>query len=315
VANATTYNWTVPTGASITAGQGTTTITVTYGNVSGNICVDASNSCGTSLPGCISVTVSPSAPAIPTGIVGATTVCNGQAGVTYSIAPVTNALSYTWTVPTGATITAGQGTTNITVTFGSTSGNVCATAGNGCGTSLASCTAITVNSSVLNVGTSTSSATCSTCCDGSATATPSGGTAPYTYAWSTSPGQTTATATALCASTGYTVCVTDGMGCVTCKSVTIPFTTGVSTLTDNGTIKVFPNPANNEIFIEGILSSSANMQVSILSIYGQKMMNKTFYTNGSFTEKMSIETLPSGVYFIEIKSGEMKRDMKIVKIQ
>ncbi len=315
VTNATSYNWTIPTLATIASGQGTNTITVDFGNVSGNICVDASNSCSTTSANCTAVTISPAAPAMPGGITGATTVCNSQSGVSYSISAVANATSYTWSVPSGGSITSGQGTTNITVSFGSTSGTVCVTADNVCGASASSCQAITVNASILSVPTpTTSAASCSSCCDGTATAAPTGGTAPYTYAWNTTPVQTSATANNLCASTDYTVCVTDAMGCVTCSSVNIPFATGISTLTDNGTIKVFPNPANNEIFIEGIMSAAANLQVNIWNMFGQKMQDKTFFTNGSFTERMSIESLPSGVYFIEIKSGDMKRETKIVKI-
>jgi Zn-dependent metalloprotease len=54
--------------------------------------------------------------------------------------------------------------------------------------------------------------------NGTATANPSGGTAPYSYQWSNS--QTTATATGLSAGT-YTVTVTDGNGCVTTRSATL----------------------------------------------------------------------------------------------
>jgi hypothetical protein len=263
----------------------------------------------------MAVTVSPNAPGIPGGITGATTVCSGQVG-NYSIVPVANATYYTWTTPGSGSVTSGQGTTDATITFGSASGTVCVTAGNACGTSFSNCQAITVNSSVLNVPTPTSSpATCSSCCDGSATAAPSGGTAPYKYSWNSSPVQTSATATGLCANTSYTVCVTDSLGCVTCSMVAIPFTTGIATVTDNGTIKVFPNPANDYIFIEGTLSSSANLQVNIINIFGQKMMNKSLYANGNFSEKINIGGLPNGVYFVEIRSGEMVRDSKIVKIQ
>lgn len=58
-----------------------------------------------------------------------------------------------------------------------------------------------------SVATNTS---CEAVCDGSATVTAQFGNAPYTYLWSTSPAQTTATATALCAGT-YTVIVTDSL--------------------------------------------------------------------------------------------------------
>src|SRR5690606_11986402 len=56
VANATGYTWTVPAGWTINSGQGTTSISATPGS-SGNICVTASNLCGTSGSTCFPVTV------------------------------------------------------------------------------------------------------------------------------------------------------------------------------------------------------------------------------------------------------------------
>lgn len=144
VPGATSYTWTVPAGASITSGQGTTSITVTFGSASGSVCVVATNICGSSAPNCVTVTVNPGAPAAPGPITGPTIVCANQAGITYSISPVANAASYTWTVPFGTTIVSGQGTTSITVNFGSISGNICVTASNGCGTSTQTCLAVTV---------------------------------------------------------------------------------------------------------------------------------------------------------------------------
>ncbi|MFH0865576.1 MAG: GEVED domain-containing protein, partial [Bacteroidota bacterium] len=76
------------------------------------------------------VTMNP-VPAQPV-ITGLATVCGGTAGVVYTIVPITYATSYTWSVPAGSTITAGQGTSSITVTFGSTSGNVSCYATDAC---------------------------------------------------------------------------------------------------------------------------------------------------------------------------------------
>lgn len=59
-------------------------------------------------------------------ISGVTTVSVSQTGVTYSVTN-TASTTYTWTVPPGASITSGQGTNQITVSFGSTSGNVSVT--------------------------------------------------------------------------------------------------------------------------------------------------------------------------------------------
>ncbi len=67
-------------------------------------------------------------------------------------------------------------------------------------------------------------ASCNTCHDGAAHAYASGGTAPYTYSWNTSPVQTTAFATGLAAGS-YVVLVTDAHGCTNSCTVNITYTT------------------------------------------------------------------------------------------
>ncbi len=75
-------------------------------------------------------------PAQPASITGDATVCESQSKV-YSIIAVPLATFYNWSVPTGWTVTDGQGTISITVTTGnsSQSGNVNVTANNSCGAS------------------------------------------------------------------------------------------------------------------------------------------------------------------------------------
>lgn len=66
-------------------------------------------------------------------ISGTTTVCNTSTQYTYSIAPVSGASSYVWTVPAGAAILGGQSTNSITVLFtsGNQSGDIAVYATNG----------------------------------------------------------------------------------------------------------------------------------------------------------------------------------------
>lgn len=65
-------------------------------------------------------------------ISGQTAICGNQNGVSYSIAPVSGATSYVWSVPAGATIVSGQGTTNISVNYtAGSSGTVSVYASNG----------------------------------------------------------------------------------------------------------------------------------------------------------------------------------------
>jgi hypothetical protein len=141
---ATTYQWIAPAGASITGGQGTATISVSFSNSYGidTLKVRAGNSCNYSAYRTLIVRGKPATPGI---ISGPSTACNGQTGVNFSITPVSGANSYTWTRPTGTIITAGQGTTSATMTFGPNSGDVKVKALNTCGTSGNSIKTVTVN--------------------------------------------------------------------------------------------------------------------------------------------------------------------------
>ncbi|MBK8848071.1 MAG: SprB repeat-containing protein [Bacteroidetes bacterium] len=73
---------------------------------------------------------------------------------------------------------------------------------------------------LLTSSVSSANAACNGSATGSATVTASGGVTPYTYQWTTSPVQTTATASALPAGT-YFVTVTDSNGCTSTASVII----------------------------------------------------------------------------------------------
>ena len=134
VTGATVYNWKVPSTAVINSGQGTNSISVTFGPtfVQGSISVTAGTSCATKSPA-KTITIT-SKPAVPAAIVGPTSVCPLATGLKYNTTAV-QGVTYNWLVPNGATITAGQGTAAITVNMGTRAGYVRVSAGNACGTS------------------------------------------------------------------------------------------------------------------------------------------------------------------------------------
>jgi len=72
------------------------------------------------------------------------------------------------------------------------------------------------------------SSTLALCRNGTATASVIGGTAPYTFQWSTIPPQTDSIATGLFANQSYYVTVSDDSGCVQFGSVTIGTTSNLS---------------------------------------------------------------------------------------
>ena len=115
-------------------------------------------------------------------IAGSTTVVSGGTA-TYSISTVSGATGYTWTVPAGATINSGQGTTSINVTFGTTSGSVIVTPTNSCGNSQSTSQFIAIAGTCLStIDISTAN---TTICSGSAvfsSTVTNGGTTP-SYQW------------------------------------------------------------------------------------------------------------------------------------
>lgn len=90
-------------------------------------------------------------PATPGAISGSTSVCYGSSN-TYSVAPVSGAANYTWTLPGGWV---GTSTTNTIVATAGTSGIISITANNSSGSSAAqtlTVTVTTVNTSVSQSG-------------------------------------------------------------------------------------------------------------------------------------------------------------------
>jgi len=136
VFRATSYNWTVPAGMTIVSGAGTNVIQVSVsgGYTGGSLGVSATNICGT---GAVRTkNLSFNLPLTPGVIVGQRSgLCNTN-GIVFSVAPVANATSYTWTV-SGGTIVSGQGTTTLTFDVGllTGTGTVSVVANNACGTS------------------------------------------------------------------------------------------------------------------------------------------------------------------------------------
>ncbi|HTS19722.1 MAG TPA: glycosyl hydrolase family 28 protein [Verrucomicrobiae bacterium] len=242
VSGATTYTWSVPPGAAIASGQGTTSITVNYScsAISGNVVVTpADNTCSggsSTLP--VTVTNVGGAGAIT----GAAAVCSGQTGLTYSISPVGGATTYAWTVPAGATVTSGQGTTSITVDWGTIAGNVQVTPlnGNSCAGATASLS-VSINAAP---GISSGPSPQTVCVGGTANFTVSATGAGLNYQWQENGSNISDGGTI--SGSGMSTLTLTGVGpgdsgasfvCVVTGSCSPPATSGAATLT------VIANPA------------------------------------------------------------------------
>ncbi len=173
------------------------------------VLVTDANNCSFDMTGANSVTITePTVLNASTISISSTDVsCNGgndgsaTATVTGGTAPYTYLWSDGQTTATASNLAAGTYT-------------ILVTDANNCSFDMTGVNGVTITEpTVLNASTISISSTDVSCNggnDGSATATVTGGTAPYTYLWS--DGQTTATASNLAAGT-YTVLVTDANNC------------------------------------------------------------------------------------------------------
>ncbi len=188
----TNYTWTV-TGGTITAGQGTNSVTVTWSTVGAQtVCVNYTNAslCTAAAPACYNVTVS-TLP-VPT-ITGLNSLCVNSGYYTYTTQ--TGMTNYAWSISAGGSITSGQGTSSVIVTWGtagSQSISVTYTNAGGCTAAQPTVFPVTVNGVPGSAGTVTgSSVVCGGATGVAYSVTPISNVT--TYVWTLPAGATIAT--------------------------------------------------------------------------------------------------------------------------
>jgi len=220
-----TYSWsnsaTGATASNLAAGTYTVTVTDAGGCTATQTCT----------------ITQPASALAATATAAAPTCAGGTGSATVSASGGTSPYTYLWS--NGATTSTATGLANGNYT-------VIVTDFKGCTITKS----VTVNQpTILNATIASTAITCNGANNGSLIVTPSGGTSPYTYAWSNSV--TTATNSSLAPAT-YTVTVTDAAGCtkVTSATLTQPaaITLGVSSTTascgaSNGTATATPSVA------------------------------------------------------------------------
>ena len=141
---------------------------------------------------------------------------------------------------------------------------------------------------------------------GEATASATGGTSPYSYQWSDSQNQTSATATGLTPGP-YTVTLTDANGCEIMQNIQIiPSVIATNAIAVN--LSLFPSPTND--FVQ--LSWSPEFVFSEFAIsndIGEILIVKKPSTRGFCL--VNLQSLSSGIYFLQAygKSGKFTRKL------
>jgi hypothetical protein len=90
------------------------------------------------------------------------------------------------------------------------------------------------------------------------------------------------------------------------SAVVTEFTTGINDL-NNAKISVYPNPANDMLFVE--VSEEADIQM--LDLNGKVIIMKA-RVNANETIEIDVESLASGVYFMRIYNDSFNSIRKVV---
>lgn len=154
----------------------------------------------------------------------------------------------------------------------------------------------------MSFSITTTQASCSTCCDGSAQITNfTGGCPPFNISWSN--GAQGFLVTNLCADSSYTVTVYDG-GC--CPALAIgctipnPTPTGTYNYVNTNALIIYPNPTESTLNLESNLQGA---EFRITDILGKEI--KKIKIENKKTS-IDISDLENGIYFIRTKNSIKK---------
>jgi hypothetical protein len=149
--------------------------------------------------------------------------------------------------------------------------------------------------------------------NGSATASATGGIAPYTYLWdAAASGQTTATATGLTNNTTYGVTITDANGCTNDTSVTVVIV-GIENVPNLNGLSMFPNPADATVFVELDLAQRSDVLIRVVNAIGQTVLENQLGATESRRVELNTENLSTGVYMVQfVIDGQMVTEKLVV---
>ena len=297
IANASTYIWSLPVGASGTSSTNSIKINFSKSAVSGIISVKGVNSCGEGSADTIAITLK-MLPEKAGKIVGLDTVCQAQDSVVYSVPLITNASSYIWSLPVGTSGTSSTNSIKVNFSKSALSGKITVKGVNSCGEGAADTLAITVNDiaatpTISLVGTVLHSDTplgnqwynqkglLNGATDQDFTPTEDG--EYYTIIWNSKCYSSK--------SNVLNVICTDNLG-----------------FENNIFITVYPIPISDELIIE-IFGNKERINFEILNTYGQVI------SKGILVEKTTVLTnkFANGVYLIKFENGKTLEYKKVIK--
>ncbi|MGD1847319.1 MAG: T9SS type A sorting domain-containing protein [Salibacteraceae bacterium] len=216
------------------------------------------------------------------------TSCNGDCDGTATVTGISGTGNYTYLWDAAA---ANQTTATAT---GLCAGNYSVTVSDGLGSTVAS--ASVSEPGVLSAGASSTVDETFNGNDGEISLNVSGGTSPYTIAW-TGPNGYTGNGSNISGLVGgaYVATVTDDNGCTTTANISIGSAVGLNEYAINRSLNVFPNPATDLLILE--VEGNAAKEIRIMNLLGEVL--EVQRATADRTE-LDISNLPPGHYLVQV---------------
>jgi hypothetical protein len=234
--------------------------------------------------------------AISGTITAADANCNGSTDGELALTPAGGVGNYTFiwndaSMSSTQNLTAGAGAYSVIITDG-----------NGCQGNAAG----TINEPAVLTASATSTDIIMGN-DGTVTLTVNGGTSPYTYAWSGPASYTnnTQNLNGLNTAGTYNVTVTDANGCTATTSVNVSSQVGVSSV-EGIALNIFPNPSSGMFTVN---SSLSNGLIIVRDALGREIHHQQINSTTSF---VNLENQSNGIYFMELRSGDVSKTVRVV---
>lgn len=146
--------------------------------------------------------------------------------------------------------------------------------------------------------------------NGTATAIPSGGIPPYAYLWSN--GSTDAAPADLSTGT-YFVQITDSAGCILSDSIFVDSNVGIEYSLGIQKINIFPNPADQHLFVELELKESDSPSLILYDMTGKALQKISTSHSGTFHQmQIQRKQISNGSYVLEIQTSKGKMYRKVI---
>ncbi|MEM9921602.1 MAG: S8 family serine peptidase [Bacteroidota bacterium] len=152
--------------------------------------------------------------------------------------------------------------------------------------------------------------------DGSAHVEVNGGTAPYTYYWSTAVSSTSHEWSNLEAGT-YEVTIIDDRGCELIVDFLIDQLTSIAVLDSptTGSLNVYPNPSHGRIQIDWTGLNASETRLQLFDLSGKLLRQEIVSNSNQLSIERNWSDLPAGKYILKLENGNQHLSRPWIKIE